>query len=111
MNVGEAKLVPTDSICEKVFACKGNKIFHTPLEYIVEAKYLTVAPHTEGAENVLVGKVIEILDYGRAKYAVIDVYGQKLIAAYNGNVGDTVDVTVPVEAVTIKDKSIDIIIV
>jgi multiple sugar transport system ATP-binding protein len=111
MNVGEAKLVPTDSICEKVFACKGNKIFHTPLEYIVEAKYLTVAPHTEGAENVLVGKVLEILDYGRAKYAVIDVYGQKLIAAYNGNVGETVDVTVPVEAVTIKDKSIDIIIV
>ena len=111
MNVGEAKLVPTDSICEKVFACKGNKIFHTPLEYIVEAKYLTVAPHTEGAENVLVGKVFEILDYGRAKYAVIDVYGQKLIAAYDGNVGDTVDVTVPVEAVTIKDKSIDIIIV
>ena len=111
MNVGEAKLVPTDSICEKLFACKGNKIFHTPLEYIVEAKYLTVAPHTEGAENVLVGTVLEILDYGRAKYAVIDVYGQKLIAAYDGNVGETVDVTVPVEAVTIKDKSIDIIIV
>jgi hypothetical protein len=51
------------------------------------------------------------LDYSCAKYAVIDVYGQKLIAAYNGNVGETVDVTVPVEAVTIKDKSIDIIIV
>jgi hypothetical protein len=51
------------------------------------------------------------LDYGRAKYAVIDVYGQKLIAAYSGNVGDSVDVSVPVEAVTIKDKTIDIIIV
>ena len=111
MNIGDAKLVPTDSICEKVFACKGNKIFHTPLEYIVEAKYLTVAPHTEGAENVLVGKVLEILDYGRAKYAVIDIYGQKLIATYDGNIGDTVDVCVSVEAVTIKDKSIDIIIV
>ena len=111
MNVGEARLVPTDSICEKVFACKGNKIFHTPLEYIVEAKYLTVAPHNENAENVLCGRVLEVLDYGSAKYAVIDAYGQKLIAAYNGNVGETVDVTVPVEAVTIKDKSIDIIIV
>ena len=111
MNVGEARLVPTDSICEKVFACKGNKIFHTPLEYIVEAKYLTVAPHNENAENVLCGRVLEVLDYGHAKYAVIDAYGQKLIAAYNGNVGETVDVTVPVEAVTIKDKSIDIIIV
>ena len=70
-----------------------------------------MAPHTENAENVLCGRVLEVLDYGRDKYAVIDVYGQKLIAAYNGNVGETVDVTVPVEAVTIKDKSIDIIIV
>ena len=133
MNIGDAKLVPTDSICEKVFACKGNKIFHTPLEYIVEAKTLKVNPHVaEGADknaskkesknvagveeeiakrNVLLGKVLEILDYGRTKYAVIDVYGQKLIAAYNGKAGDAVDVLVPVETVTIKDKSIDIIIV
>jgi hypothetical protein len=111
MNVGEAKLVPTDSICEKVFACKGNKIFHTPLEYVVNVKDLTVVPSAEGNQNALAGKVLEVLDYGCAKYAVIDVYGQKLIAAYNGNVGETVDVTVPVEAVTIKDKSIDIIIV
>ena len=111
MNIGDAKLVPTDSICEKVFACKGNKIFHTPLQYIVAAKDLEVLPHTNEAANTLTGKVLEILDYGRTKYAVIDVYGQKLIAAYDGNVGDTVDVIVPVEAVTIKDKSIDIIIV
>ena len=111
MNIGDAKLVPTDSICEKVFACKGNKIFHTPLQYIVAAKDLEVLPHTNETANTLTGKVLEILDYGRTKYAVIDVYGQKLIAAYGGNVGDTVDVIVPVEAVTIKDKSIDIIIV
>ena len=111
MNIGDAKLVPTDSICEKVFACKGNKIFHTPLQYIVAAKDLEVLPHTNETANTLTGKVLEILDYGRTKYAVIDVYGQKLIAAYNGNEGDAVDVCVPVEAVTIKDKTIDIIIV
>ena len=111
MNIGDAKLVPTDSICEKVFACKGNKIFHTPLQYIVAAKDLEVLPHTNEAANTLTGKVLEILDYGRTKYAVIDVYGQKLIAAYDGNVGDMVDVLVPVETVTIKDKTIDIIIV
>ena len=68
-------------------------------------------PHTNETANTLAGKVLEILDYGRTKYAVIDVYGQKLIAAYDGNVGDAVDVCVPVEAVTIKDKTIDIIIV
>ena len=111
MNIGEAKLVPTESICEKVFACKGNKIFHTPLEYIVSVKALSVAPEGSGKQNVLTGKVLEVLDYGREKYAVIDVYGQKLTAPYSGNVGDMVDVAVPVEAVTIKDKSIDIIIV
>ena len=111
MNIGEAKLIPTESICEKVFACKGNKIFHTPLEYIVSVKALSVAPEGSGKQNVLTGKVLEVLDYGREKYAVVDVYGQKLTAPYSGNVGDVVDVAVPVEAVTIKDKSIDIIIV
>ena len=132
MNIGKAKLVPTDSICEKVFACKGNKIFHTPLEYIVDAKNLTVTHHSEYEEapvavdsvttedkpdtkeavkNVMEGNVLEILDYGREKYAVIDVDGQKVIAAYDGDVGDIVDIAVPVETVTIKDKTIDIIIV
>ena len=110
MNIGEAKLVPTERICEKVFACKGNKIFHTPLAYIVSVKDLTVAP-ANGAQNALSGTVQEILDYGKEKYAVIDVYGQKLTALYDGSVGDTVDVVVPVDAVTIKDKAIDIIIV
>ena len=110
MEIGGARLVPTESICEKLFACKGNKIFHTPLEYIVDADKLTVV--SGGAEgNRLPGKVTQILDYGHIKYAKIDVNGQTLTAAYKGNVGDSVDVLVPVEAVTIKDKSIDIIIV
>jgi hypothetical protein len=110
MNIGDAKLIPTDLICEKVFACKGNKIFHTALEYIVSVKDLSVAP-ASGAQNALSGKVVEILDYGKEKYAVIDVYGQRLTALYDGKAGDAVDVIVPVEKVTIKDKSIDIIIV
>ena len=74
-------------------------------------KALSVAPEGSGKQNVLTGKVLEVLDYGREKDAVVDVYGQKLTAPYSGNVGDVVDVAVPVEAVTIKDKSIDIIIV
>ncbi|MBE6926317.1 MAG: sn-glycerol-3-phosphate ABC transporter ATP-binding protein UgpC [Ruminococcaceae bacterium] len=110
MNIGDAKLVPTDLICEKVFACKGNKIFHTPLQYIVSVKDLSVISAC-GTQNALTGKVLKILDYGKEKYAVIDVYGQTLTALYDGKVGDTVDVIVPVEKVTIKDKSIDIIIV
>ena len=44
MNVGKQRLVPNDSICEKLFACKGNKIFHTPLEYVIDANELAVHP-------------------------------------------------------------------
>jgi len=111
MNIGDAKLIPTERICEKVFACKGNKIFHTPLAYIVSAKALSVIPGICNTPNALAGRVVEILDYGREKYAVIDVYGQTVTALYDGNVDDVVEVVVPVDAVTIKDKSIDIIIV
>ena len=111
MSVGEAKLTPTESMCEKLFACKGNKIFHTPLEYVFEAGVATVSYHSEGAKDVLTGKVVEMLDYGHTEYAVIDVYGQKLIAAYDGHTGDEVDVSIPAESITIKDKLIDIIIV
>ena len=111
MNIGDAKLVPTEGICEKVFACKGNKIFHTPLEYIFDAKDASVALHSGEGTGVIVGRVQEILDYGHTKYAIIDAYGQKITAAYDGNVGDTVDVSVAAIAMTIKDKTIDIIIV
>ena len=111
MNIGDGKLVPTKNICEKVFACKGNKIFRVPLEYIVDVKAISVAPATHGTDNSLAGKVEKILDFGREKYAIIDVYGQKITALYDGNVGDDVDVSIPVEQMTIKDKSIDIIIV
>ncbi|MBR2343707.1 MAG: sn-glycerol-3-phosphate ABC transporter ATP-binding protein UgpC [Clostridia bacterium] len=111
MNIGDARLTPSESICEKIFACKGNKIFHTPLEYIADTKDITVSRHLEDAANVLTGRVTEILDYTTKRYAVIDVYGQSLIAAYDGSVGDTVDVAIPTEAMTIKDKTIDIIIV
>ena len=111
MNIGEAKLVPTELMCEKLFACKGNKIFHTPLEYIFEAKDVTVTENVSGSANVLNGKVSEMLDYGHTKYAIIDVYGQKVTAAYDGNAGDSVDLHVNPEKITIKDKTIDIIIV
>ena len=111
MSIGDAKLKPTDGICEKLFACKGNKIFHTPLEYIFDAKDVKVSKSSSYVDGVLTGKVLKTLDYGHTKYAVIDVYGQELIAEYDGNNGDDVCIDVPVETITIKDKSIDIIIV
>ena len=111
MRIGSAKLKPTDGICEKLFACKGNKIFHTPLEYIFDAKDVKVSKSSSYVYGALNGMVLKTLDYGHTKYAVIDVCGQKLIAEYDGNTGDDVRIDVPVETITIKDKSIDIIIV
>jgi len=110
MNVGAAKLIPTVPACEKIFACKGSKIFRTPLEYIFDASVVTVTPHVEGATDVLTGTVSEIRDYGFVRYATIDTEGQKVVAAYDGAVGDQVDLHVPAESIVIKDKSIDIII-
>ena len=110
MNVGTAKLIPTVPACEKIFACKGSKIFRTPLEYIFDASVVTVTPHEEGATDVLTGTVSEIRDYGFVRYATIDTEGQKVVAAYDGAVGDQVDLHVPAESIVIKDKSIDIII-
>jgi hypothetical protein len=110
MNVGTAKLIPTVPACEKIFACKGSKIFRTPLEYIFDASVVTVTPHEEGATDVLTGTVSEIRDYGFVRYATVDTEGQKVVAAYDGAVGDHVDLHVPAESIVIKDKSIDIII-
>ena len=110
MNVGAAKLIPTVPACQKIFACKGSKIFRTPLEYIFDASVVTVTPHEEGATDVLTGTVSEIRDYGFVRYATIDTEGQKVVAAYDGAVGDQVDLHVPAESIVIKDKSIDIII-
>ena len=110
MNVGAAKLIPTVPACQKIFACKGSKIFRTPLEYIFDASVVTVTPHEEGATDVLTGTVSEIRDYGFVRYATIDTEGQKVVAAYDGAVGDQVDLHVPAESIVIKDKSIEIII-
>ena len=111
IKIGDAKINPGESVSEKLFACKGNKIFHTPLEYVFNADDVTVLPHSEGNENVLCGKVESVYDYGTSHYAKVNVYGQEIIIPYGGNAGDKVDISVPVECITIKDKTIDIIIV
>ena len=110
MSIGSSKLTPSDTMCEKLFACKGNKIFHTPLEYIFADSAVTVLPSGEGC-GTLCGVVTEILDYGSSKYATVNVEGFAVTARYDGNVGDEVDLLIAVDEITVKDKSIDIIIV
>ena len=112
MHIAEANLIPSDRICEKLFACKGTKIFNTSLEYEFEAKDAQVYLASEvDSANMLTGTVTEILDYGQKVYARVDVGCGSVVVEYNGSVGDSVAISIPADAFTIKDKQIDIIIV
>jgi len=112
MNIGESKLIPSERICEKLFACKGAKIFTTELEYEFATKDAK-AYNAEGADltNVLVGDVVEILDYVQRVYARVDLGCGEVIVEYDGEVGDKVAIDINVDSLIIKDKKIDIIIV
>ncbi len=118
MEMGGARLIPSDEICRKLFACKGTKTFHTPLRYEFDASAVTVT--NSGKDKVttaLQGTVREMLDYGRVKYARIALSNgtspetATVIAAYDGTVGDTVFLTLDDSKLTVKDRSIDMIIV
>lgn len=112
MHFGGAKLVPSNRICEKLFACKGTKIFNTSLTYQFHTKDIKVLESSmNDSENRLKGTVKEILDYGDKVFAKVEVASQMIIVEYNGNVGDKVVLDIDVDSIVIIDKSIDIIIV
>lgn len=112
MQIGSAKLVPSVRICEKLFACKGTKIFNTSLLYEFNTEDLSVRLYDEElANHRLVGIVHDVLDYGTKKYAKIDVEVGTVLAEYDGLVGDKVMIDIDVDNMTIKDKAINIIIV
>ena len=112
MQTGSTKLVPSVRICEKLFACKGTKIFNTDLLYEFNTDDLSVRLYEEElANHRLVGIVKEILNYGSKKYAKIDVESGVVLAKYDGEVNDKVMIDIDVDKITIKDKAINIIIV
>ncbi len=108
MTVEGQKLTPPKALCEKLFACKGTRIFHTALEYVFHADAARVASQDDA--NTLCGKVTEMDDYGDISYAKVQIGAQTLTVAYDGAVGDTVYVQIDVTDVTVKDKVLDIII-
>ncbi len=108
MEISGQQLVPTKTLCEKLFTCKGTKIFRTPLEYIFDIESACVV---DAGENVLEGKVAKILDYGKNIYAVVDIGGGNSVTLeYSGSVGDRVKLAINGSAIAVKDKSMDIII-
>ncbi len=108
MQIAGQKLVPAKEMCEKLFACKGTKIFHTALEYVFNAEDARVIG--EKASNALSGTVVEMKDYGQISYAKIAVGSESIVVAYDGNVGDEVFVQIDVNKISVKDKTLDIII-
>ena len=111
MSFAGHKLSPSLRICEKLFSCKGTKIFRTPLNYSFDASAVTATLYDEDEANALSATVTKIDDYGYVKYAVCDCNGTSVIAAYDGSVGDRVSLAIDVDKITVKDRSIDIIIV
>ena len=108
MEVSGQRLVPKKELCEKLFACKGTKIFHTPLAYMFGID--SVAVVNEG-ENVLRGTVTCILDYGFVSYASVDLGdGNSVTVEYSGKEGDKVLLAINGDAISVKDTALDIII-
>ncbi len=108
MEIGDQKLSPAKALCEKLFACKGTKIFRTDLEYIFDAHSVCVVGSE--APNTLKGRISEVLDYGNITYSKISVGEQSVIVPHYGNTGDEVCLGIDGNAISVKDKSLDIII-
>lgn len=100
-----------NKMSKKLFACKGAKIFHTPVEYIFNAQDVLVSFGNGSPKSSLNGTVERIMDYGDIKYAVINVDNNKITAPYDGSEGDSVNIKIKPDAITVKDKQLDIIIV
>lgn len=111
IQIGDQRIVPSRTVCEKLFACKGTSIFKTPLVYEFDAEGVSVVEEKTG--ECLVGSVSDILDYGQEKFAMVDVQGVNVCAPITGldvNVGDSVNLLIDQSALIVKDKTLDIII-
>ena len=106
-----------ESLCEKLFSCKGTAIFRTPLSYRFPPDAVTVTPRQrEPDKTALPGRVTRLLDYGRVTYAEIDVGGKTVIAPYDGKAGESrenaaVSLVIDQTKLTVVDREADIVIV
>ena len=116
LEISDRPVTAENSLCQKLFSCKGTAIFRTPLSYVVPVEAVTVTPRNQNQDpaadrQALTGKVIEILDYGRMIYARIAVGNQTVIAPYTGNKGDAVSLVLDQSRLSVVDREAEIIIV
>ncbi len=108
LEISGQQLVPTKTLCEKLFTCKGTKLFRIPLEYQFDVDSVCVV---QAGENVLRGTVSRILDYTTASYATVDIGGGNTVTvAYSGQVGDQVLLAINGQAISVRDTALDIMI-
>lgn len=111
MEIAGKKITSPEKISEKLFACKGTKIFDTPLQYIFSADSLKVIKSEEQPDGFLSGTITETYDYGEHSYCRINLGMNSVIASHSGKEGDKVVLELNTDRITVKDKAIDIIIV
>ncbi len=110
MNFSGNNIVPSVSVCKKLFSSMGTKIFHMGLEYLFTADDIKVV--TEAKDRITMnGKVVEVLDYDKYKYIKVNVNEDIIIVKADAKVGDEVILELDPEKVSVKDKKLDIIIV
>ncbi len=97
----------------KLFACKGTKIFKTPLSYIFDQNAFVSAEQTGENVATLHGKVAEVYDYGKEVFAKVTLQSGDCVIAPVASAEIKGDVTlyVDLDKLSVKDKSIDIMIV
>ena len=62
-------------------------------------------------KTALVGRIAEVLDYGRATFARIAVGNQTVIAPYAGSRGDAVSLLLDQNSLSVVDREAEITIV
>ena len=109
IKIGDIKITPTNEICEKLFTCKGHKIFNTPLIYRFNTKDIIVTKDLNLCK--LKGIIKEVYDYGNKIFSKVNIGSEGIIIEYNGTIDEEVMLDINLDKVTIIDKKIDIIIV
>ncbi len=101
-----------NSVCMKLFNIKGRKVFNVPLRYEVSCFNVRLV---EGYG--LQGEVVKVLDYGREKFLLLDIGGQLVCVADDGQSGvangysGEVRLGINLDETTFIDDLIDIILV
>ncbi len=111
MEMAGHQLRSHDSLSCKLFAIKDTKIFQTPLEYSFDASCVQLWAGTCEDRTALNGTVSRILDYGKHRYALVDLGGSTILAPYEGAEGDAVCAFIDNGGISVKDRQLDIIIV